>query len=126
MLKKISILCFFALGIFLINTTVVFAVKLAPFPDSKSLQPMPSDDIRPNISGNVNFSSSNIENTDTETSAQVSAENQPPNNPTQENQNQTESASDTGYKLPWIISGLLLLVFLAITLARKKIQRAFD
>lgn len=54
MLKKISLATLFSLGVIAIIMPSVHAAKLAPFPNDKTLQPMPSQDVHPNISGNVN------------------------------------------------------------------------
>lgn len=53
-LKKFFIIFACVLGILLIDVSETQAAKLAPFPNSKTLQPMPDPDVHPNISGNIN------------------------------------------------------------------------
>lgn len=89
----------------------VLAVKRAPF-DNSPLQPMPISDVKPNISGNVNFkpnqTPSNVNSTQPEksdTSDQNSSDNSP-----------LEESSFTPYFIIWIIIfvfviGLLILAF---------------
>jgi hypothetical protein len=51
--KKSYISIVIVLVLLTLQTTPVFALKQATFPDSKSVQPLPKD-VYPNISGNVN------------------------------------------------------------------------
>jgi hypothetical protein len=53
-MKKIQSILILLIAIFILNTHTAFALKRAVFPDDKSLQPMPRNDARTNISGNTN------------------------------------------------------------------------
>lgn len=108
----ISIIIF---GLCFLGSNITFAMKQIPFPDAKSLQPMPSEDIQPNISGNVNSGPNNIYNKNLSETA--SEENIYPTNPevTPEESVSTESLpTDEG---PESSHFLAYTIFLVVILA---------
>ena len=59
-MKTLKIFSLLLAVVLLTPISQVHALKMVPFPDNKTLQPMPTPDVRPNISGNVNFSADQI------------------------------------------------------------------
>ena len=119
-MKSSKILLTLAIGISIFSTQAAFGRKLAPFPDAKSLQPIPTF-VKPNISGNVNSTVDqgpvDPNNQDTQKTEGVASEEKTSTGAGQNNLNPETPDGKSGAL--WYVFYLLVTLLIAIFIVRK-------
>ena len=114
---------FFA--IIILNITIwahsAQAINHAIFPDARSLQPMPIG-IKPNISGNINFSTTENTVTNQTGNENIFQDNNLPQKTESINVAETKSSSNILY---WIFGILFIISFIMIYIIKKYVEFKF-